>query len=283
MSAGFIGLFTLSACQTTGGFGRSVEARNSLAQTIAYQGGLDRADVNAPPFVLARWQRISDPARPIHVYIEGDGLAWLSKSRPSGNPTPTDPVALRLAAADNTPNVIYLARPCQYTNLRSAQNKCAREYWMGKRYASEVIKSYDQALDQIKTQYGGANFHLIGFSGGANIAGLLAAQRDDVKSLRTVSGNVDNDFFTSFHKVSAMPLSLNMADEAHRLANMPQRHFVGGDDKFVPRAVFESYAQKLQRFQSAPCNILTYRPQADHTEGWVSQWQTLLSLPLDCG
>ena len=53
----------------------------------------------------------------VNIYIEGDGRAWLNKNRPSLDPTPKNSLALKLAEIDPAPNVIYLARPCQYSKL----------------------------------------------------------------------------------------------------------------------------------------------------------------------
>ena len=71
---------------------------------------------------LTAWSRIAGPADgpvdgpvdEVHVYIEGDGYAWATTTDPSDDPTPINPLALRLAAVDDAPNVLYLARPCQF-------------------------------------------------------------------------------------------------------------------------------------------------------------------------
>ena len=185
----------------------------------------------------------------------------------SGNPSPKNPVALRLAALDRAPNVIYLARPCQYITL--ADSPCTKDDWTGKRFSAAVVQSYQAALDQLKQRYPAATFHVTGFSGGANIAGLLAAQRTDIASLRTVAGNVDNDAFVAHHNVSAMPLSLTMADAAPRLSHIPQHHYIGADDTVVPRTVYESYARQLT---DRSCAAVTIVPNATHTQGWESVW-----------
>ncbi len=49
------------------------------------------------------------------VYIEGDGRAYVNRRTPSNDPTPGNPMALRLALADPSLRVLYLGRPCQYT------------------------------------------------------------------------------------------------------------------------------------------------------------------------
>jgi hypothetical protein len=248
------------------------------AEKIAQAAKLTRQDIHAAPFILASWQRLADKDGPIHVYIEGDGLAWISRSTPSHDPTPKNPVALSLAAADPAANIVYIARPCHYTTAAVSGTRCHRDYWTNKRYAAEVIESYQTFLNQLKQRYSGG-FHLIGYSGGANIAGLLAEKRTDILSLRSVAGNLDNDFFTDFHKVSAMPLSLNMADHASRLATLPQYHFIAQDDDFVPPEVLESYTRKLGH---SACIQATVVPGTEHQEGWTERWPALLKMTPSC-
>lgn len=258
----------LSAC---GGVSSRIENANDISR----QGSLRREDIQAHTYKLASWQRITDFSAPIHVYIEGDGLAWLSRSRPSSNPTPTHATGLVLASRDAAPNVVYLARPCQFTAFDPVDNKCDRDDWTGKRFSKEIIRSYHSALDQIKRKgEGSARFHLIGYSGGANIAGLLAAQRQDILSLRSVAGNLDNDFFTQFHEVSAMPHSLNMADHAGVLTHVPQYHFIAEDDEFVPPPISKNYARKLPSSRCAQFEMIR---GTEHIKGWEERWADLLA------
>ena len=93
--------------------------RHGLADRIGATAGFVKTLVTAEPFLLTAYHRIAEPGEALTVYIEGDGQAWLSRSRLATDPTPTDPVALRLAALDPSPNVVYLARPCHYTDPRS--------------------------------------------------------------------------------------------------------------------------------------------------------------------
>lgn len=261
------------------GCGATIGARQDTAQALASQNNLARRDIAAPPFILASWQKITAPGEPVNIYIEGDGLAWLSRSEPSRNPTPKNPVALHLAMRDGAPNVVYVARPCQYTDLNAPGNHCDASYWMGKRFAPEVIESYMNALNQIAQASHNAPLHLIGYSGGANIAGLLAARRSDVLSLRTVAGNVDNDYFTKFHDVSAMPYSLNMANDAAALSTLPQYHFIGAEDRQVPAPIYQSYAAKMGAPSCAQVQVLE---NVSHGEGWEQRWPGLLALPVSC-
>lgn len=269
-----IAALALTACSS----GVTMGGRVDHAQSVAELGKLVRRDITAPPFILASWQRITDPAAPVNVYIEGDGLAWLSRTQPSMNPTPKNAVALSLAARDPAANVVYIARPCQFTELGAAGNECPDAYWRGRRFAPEVIQSFNTALNIVAGKATGG-FNLIGFSGGANVAGLLASQREDVITLRTVSGNIDNDAFVSLHQITPMRGSLNMADHAAFLRDVPQLHFIAAEDEAVPPSIFTSYINKAG---GSSCIYSKVVPETSHTEGWENQWPTLLALPVQC-
>lgn len=263
----------VSACSTT-----TLSGRQDLASQAAAKAGMHRLNYKATPFELTSYQRISAPHSPIRVYIEGDGLAWLSKSQPSLNPTPTEPVALQLAARDNSANVVYLARPCQYTG-RTDGAPCDMRYWMGSRYAPEVLQSYNEALERLKAQNNAAGFELIGFSGGATVAALLAGQRADVLSLRSVAGNLDHRAHSEVHKVSYLANSLNPPQYAGSLAMIPQIHFIGSDDAIVPRAVYDRYASALPALNCTRAHMVS---GARHDKGWIENWPTLLAQTPTC-
>jgi hypothetical protein len=247
--------------------------RLGTAQGIAASAGMAQRDIAAAPFLIRSYERIGDPGRAnARVYIEGDGLAWLSANRPSPDPTPIDPVALSLARADRSANVIYLARPCQYTGLASG-GVCPDRYWRGARFAPEVIAAMNGAIDDAKRRHGLRGIELVGYSGGAAIAVLAAARRGDVVSIVTVAGNLDNDAFIRLHQVSPMPASLNPADVAARIARIPQRHFVGGGDWIVPVGIYQSY--RARAGQEARIGV-TIVPEADHQHGWTERWRGLL-------
>jgi dienelactone hydrolase len=242
---------------------------------MAQSAGFTRQVVPEGGFDLTVFSRINAPGQPARVYIEGDGLAWIGRYKISADPTPTEPVALRLAAADPAENVIYMARPCQY----STGAACDKAYWTGKRFAPEVISAMDAALSRI-TEAGQVNgVELVGFSGGGAVAALLAAQRPDVVNLRTVAGNLDHRAHSRVHKVSVLAGSLNPPDRAAQLQRVPQHHFTGAQDKNVTSAVYEAYAAKLG---GSACVRHTMVPGVSHEEGWVSEWARLLRAPIGC-
>jgi hypothetical protein len=269
--------FTVVSC-STGPI--TISGRIDNANTIAQSAKLVRKDIAASPFILASWQRVTDPSAPMNVYIEGDGSAWLNRTTPSLNPTPKNATALKLASIDPGPNVVYLARPCQFTDLGASGNDCRDYYWRGGRFSPEVINSFDQALEQISTLNNKSGFHLIGYSGGANIAGLIAERRVDILSIRTVAGNIDNDAFVGLHKVSTMPSSLNMADKGEKLLGLPQMHFIGGEDNIIPPSIFDNYRRKAG---PSPCIFSQTISGISHENGWEERWPELLMVEFACG
>lgn len=257
-----------------------MENREEIAKRIAHPAWMVKREIPADPFALTAFERVHKNNSEASLYIEGDGLAWLSRTEVSLDPTPKNPVALHLAAMDKSQNVIYLARPCQYSKLTNpSDGPCADKYWTSHRYGDVVLASYNSAMNEIKRRYGITQFHLTGFSGGGAIASLLAAQRSDVASLRTVAGNLDHVAHSDYHGVSRLNGSLNAVDVAEKLRSMPQRHFIGGQDTIVPPAVFYSYRDAIG---DTPCLHYTLIQQANHQQGWANKWPELLAMPIAC-
>lgn len=253
--------------------------RVETAKRLAAPAFMLNRQIPADPFLLTAYERVHDRGAPATVYIEGDGVAWVSKSRPSLNPTPRNPVALHLATHDVSPNVIYLARPCQYIEWQEEYEACDVRYWTGERFSPEIIAAMNEALDNIKRKYDVPSFNLVGFSGGGAVAALLAARRDDIDTLRTVAGNLDHVRLNEMHGVSQMPKSLNPAESAAKIAHIPQHHFIGEWDEVVTPAVYDSF-----RAAAGPstCMRSSMVKRVDHETGWVNIWPTLLKAPLDC-
>lgn len=251
--------------------------RQRTADDLAADGHLARGTVRGGQFLLRSYSRLAAPGRPITVYIEGDGLAWVSKSRLSLDPTPINPVALALAARDPGANVVYLARPCQYTP--SAMNpSCSSVYWSDRRFSEEVVAAMNAAIDQIVAATPASCLHLVGYSGGGAIAVLIAARRRDVASLRSVAGNLDHQAVNALHQVDPLRGSLNAIDVAQAVARLPQYHFVGGADTVVPPAI----AERFRSAANSPCVRTVVVPDASHGSGWPERWPDLLAMVPTC-
>lgn len=263
--------FVLSAC-----FLSLPTLRKEAAQRIAMPVFMYHREIKTSLFNLTAYERVHKKGEPATIYIEGSGYPMAFNQ--SFDPTPTNPVALRLAAQDPSPNVIYLARPCQYSTWDQKED-CPAEYYNDKRFAPEVIQTFNEAIDEAKRFHKIPQIHLVGFNGGGAIATILAAERNDVLSLRTVAGTLDHRVFTDLHHEHPFEGSLNAVDFAPSLMDVPQHHFIGQEDRYVPPAVFHSYAKAMQ---NSRCLNYTLVKDALPEEGWVEQWAALLKEPVTC-
>ena len=221
-------------------------SREQTASTLAASAQWQPLQLNTRSFSLAAWAAPAAAASPgglLTVYIEGDGLAWISSSSASDDPTPLDPVGLRLALAQPSGAVAYLARPCQYSGRQDP--RCDQADWTGQRFSAAVIDASDQAIDQLKARAGATRLVLVGYSGGGAVATLLSEQRHDVGALITVAGNLDPAGWTRLHRVTPLAGSLDPMLQRHRLAALAQWHFVGGDDRNMPVQLAQGFAQGL--------------------------------------
>lgn len=224
------------------------------------------------------WQKPSTAtasAQPVQVYIEGDGFAWASVQQPSNDPTPKQPVALQLALLDPAPAVVYLARPCQFAARQTAACDDTR-WWTSARFSRTVIQHFHTVLSQLASHHPKQRFALTGYSGGAAIAVILAAERQDVVSLRTVAGNLDSVWINQFHHVSPMPESLNPIDFAPQLS-LPQLHVVSAQDRVVPAVVATRFVGALAH---PACASVLQLATAGHQQGWTQGWPAVLATPL---
>lgn len=251
--------------------------RDANADAIAGPAGMKRMVIRTDPFVLTTFARIRDPRQPVTIYVEGDGLAWLSRTEVSLDPTPREALGLQLAALDPSPNVVYLARPCQFT-ARDRNPACGIPYWTGKRFAPEVIAAMNQAVDQVAAQAPGQGINLVGYSGGGAVAVLVAARRQDVASIRTVAGNLDHAEVNRLAKVSPLSGSLNAIDAAGQVAKIPQIHYSGGADTVVPPAI----AERFRHAAPSGCVAARVVAGASHETGWVERWGALLRTVPTC-
>lgn len=269
----------LAAALLSGCMREVSSVREDSAKRVAMPVFMVSRNVPSGPFMLQAYERVYKKYAPATIYIEGDGRSYLSYERVNADPTPLDPIALRLAAQDGAPNVIYLARPGQYNIGWAHGKRVPAEYWTTKRFSSEVVDAYGAALDNIKAYHNVPSFRLVGYDGGAAIAAILASQRNDILSLQTVAGNLDPQTMVTTHNIHPLDGSLNPVDFAPKIATLPQRHFIGKLDKIVPASVYNSFAQSAG---DGRCMNVTLVDNADHELGWAEQWKVLKDMPLDC-
>jgi serine hydrolase FSH1 len=249
--------------------------RLEKADQQAIQHGWQRTTLKTKTFELISYLPKNITSNDLlTVYIEGDGFAWRTSRRPSTDPTPHNPVALKLAMQHQNKSAAYLARPCQYQNDLEKSPLCDQIFWTNKRYAPEVIEASEQALTQLKNIYNAKELVLVGYSGGAAVAALLAAQRDDVIKLITVAGNLDHQAWTQLHNLSTLTGSLNPADYRHQLQTIPQIHFVGDDDKNIPSSLIKEF---VESYDSVNFVSVVVVPKQSHSCCWHEVWPGLIS------
>lgn len=246
-------------------------SRRDRAQGLAETGGFRPMRLETKDFVLRGWLRPGSGPN-LAVYIEGDGFAWVRSNRPSSDPTPTDPVGLRLALADPSRGpVLYLARPCQYVE-EADRRGCSVEDWTSARFSARAVAALDEAVSQVEARTRASAVALHGYSGGGAMAALLAARRGDVVFLATVAGNLDHRLWTTRRDDSPLVGSLNPVDTAQATSALPQLHVIGGKDEVVPRALLDSWMGRAKWTRLTRIVL----PEADHGGPWEGAWPGLL-------
>ena len=223
-------------------------------------------------FAIYSLQKVNNNQEVV-VYIEGDGLSWIDRFTPSSDPTPTNPLAFKLAKLDKSPNVIYLARPCQYVQ----NNQCQKETWTKLQYSNGIISNYIKILKEVKNVH--STVHLVGYSGGSVIAMYLASIKElNIKSVTTVAGNIKPGEFTRMLNISPYRTSLNLRDIEKNIQSISQTHYYGNKDKVIPEKLHLNYqARNLNN----PCLKFT-KVKASHDKNWESFWQNNSNIQVNC-
>lgn len=259
-------ILLLAACVSVPAPGERRQAAVALVQARHWHGvDLATSTFNLQAFIPDTFDK--DPH--LTVYLEGDGFAWVSASQPSSDPTPVNPVALRMALAQPAGNAAYLARPCQYL---ADQDNCRQRYWTNARFAEDVVASFDQAVDQLKAQAGAQRLTLVGYSGGGALALLLAARRDDVQNIITVAGNLDPAAWAEYHHVSPLDGSLNPVGQRATLARIPQVHLSGANDNVIPSVLTTGFVAAYPKASPASVRVI---PGYTHQCCWAQDWSQL--------
>jgi hypothetical protein len=217
-------------------------------------------------FNIFTLQKILNSEKPLRIYVEGDGFAYANRYRASIDPTPKTTFLFELMTQDNSVNLLYISRPCQYVS----NEKCQQKYWTSERFSSEVIAAISEVVDEFKDH----EIELVGYSGGAMIA--LQLQQKNIKNIRTIAGNLDLDEFVKTHKIS--PLETAKINY-ERLSKIPQIHFIGAADKVIPPQIFIEYQKKLTQKNCVKMKIIE---GATHGKNWQEKWSDLVNSRVFC-
>ncbi len=240
---------------------------------LAIQNNFKKIYIQTDKFNLASYQKILKSREDVNIYIEGDGNAWVGRHRLSADPSPRYGTLMQLATLDPNSNVVYLARPCQYSP-QDLKTVCNSKYWCLARYSQEVVSALNNAISQIKLQSNSSHVNLIGYSGGGALAVLITSQRNDVASIRTVAGNLDLKTMDGIHNTTPLSESLDPLAVALKVNHIPQLHFVGGKDYIVPEIVAKNFV-KAGDLDNAAVVVIK---KAAHATEWHKHWLELLQL-----
>lgn len=219
------------------------QERYLATKTLALAHSWKEKNIDTGQFILKTFEspNQTDNSELLTVFIEGDGFSWFNRYTPSDNPTPKNPLALKIALNLNLDNSTYLSRPCQNVFQNDFKN-CSESLWTTNRFDQTIIHSMDIGLSEIKKAYHVKKIKLVGYSGGGVISLLLAAKRDDVVEVITIASNIDTDTWTEYHNLT----SLNSENPAliEKLHKIPQTHFSGSEDSVVPPEIAKSYISR---------------------------------------
>lgn len=262
-----LGLVALAVAGCVSTSRPGVGDRITGATQMTAQHGWVAQDITGNDFTLRSYGPKPFKTDILRVYIEGDGFAWADRATPSRNPTPINPMALKMAMADAKVPSVYLARPCQFN-----ESCTDRKWWTNGRFGPEVILDTSAAIDELKTQYGAKHIELVGYSGGGVVAALVAARRRDVDVLITVAAPLNTQAWVEHHGISPLTGSFNSAEFAGVLMPVKQMHFVGSDDKVVPEAVVRAFTMRTQ-----PNPSVRVMQGYSHTCCWAENWADITS------
>jgi hypothetical protein len=177
----------------------------------------------------------------LHVYIEGDGQPFLTPTTVALDPTPRDPLMLRLMALDPAPS-LYLGRPC-YFGL-SNDRGCDPSYWTLRRFSPEVVESLAVVLRSEVIRANARDIELYGHSGGGTLAVLLAARVPSVTRVITIGATLDTTAWSALHGYTPLLGSLNPAELGPNPTPLRVLHLVGSQDRNTPPELVESAAAR---------------------------------------
>ena len=110
-------------------------ALNPTWRSLAADGQLTSSEIDTGAF---RHRVLANDVAGDHlvIYVDGDGTPWIRERRVSIDPTPNNPVLLRLMLQASHA-AAYLGRPC-YFGLATSVG-CESHWWTFERYGARVV------------------------------------------------------------------------------------------------------------------------------------------------
>ena len=203
----------------------------------------------------------------LHIYLDGDGSAWINHRWISSNPTPRNTLVLRLMQQDEK-TALYIGRPCYHGFSQAPQ--CTPKLWTSHRYSHTVLNSMLAAIHEMINQHKTRRIILIGYSGGGTLAVLLAEHLPDISGVITIAANLDIEAWADYHTYSRLTGSLNPAQQKPLNKSIFQMHLAGGRDNNIPVSQISFF---VERQFSAQLRVFN---DYDHHCCWEEKWPTIL-------
>ena len=241
--------------------------------TLIHNHGLSNEIKQSTPF---KHRVIKNPAiqkhkaSRLHFYIEGDGYTWQQGTRVSADPTPRNPVMLKLLLSDPNP-AIYLGRPCYFHTQDPA---CNPLYWTSARYHDSVVESLTKAIETEIKAFSETepvnNIWIFGFSGGGTLAYLVAERiKTKITGVVTLGANLDiHQWAMERDAANLLKLSINPLDISAN-KDMVYLHYEGANDKIVSNKSTAAFKHKFP--QQTWCRL-----PIDHSCCWQNHWPTII-------
>ncbi|QSA96412.1 alpha/beta fold hydrolase [Methylococcus sp. EFPC2] len=235
-------------------------------RATALELGFEPLTVPADGFLVASFYKPgARPGGALHVYLEGDGTPWITRTHVAGDPTPRNPLMLRLMAHDETPS-LYLGRPCYNGHAQDAG--CHPLLWTHRRYSPEIVHAMATALDGFLRSHPHRNLAFFGHSGGGALAMLLAGRFPSTRSVVTLAANLDIAAWADHHGYSRLGGSLDPLDVP--ASGYEEWHYLGARDDQVPSDLLRP------RLERRPHAHLSVVENADHVCCWDAVWLEIL-------
>ena len=239
--------------------------------------GLNNTINQSTPFkhrIIKNPKAIEGSTSRVHFYIEGDGYTWQQGTRVSADPTPRNPVMLKLLLTDPYP-AIYLGRPCYFHTQDSA---CNPLYWTSARYHESVVESLTLAIEAEIAAFSETerpnNIWIFGFSGGGTLAYLVAERmKTKITGVVTLGANLDiQQWAVERGADNLLKLSINPLDRSTQ-NDIVYLHYEGVDDKIVSNKSTKAFKHKFPK--QTWCRL-----PVDHSCCWQHHWPAIIaSLP----